>query len=130
MRATLLCVALATAVLAQPGCRIVPGRDVRFEPTPLPVVRAMLDLSALAFQCDQTRVITFMLGNAGSGRAHPHLGITESHHELSHHGRNPEKQNKIREINRFHITQLAYILEKMKSSKNNHDFFDMMRRGG
>lgn len=32
-------------LLAQPGCRRVPGQDVRYEPTPMPVVRAMLQLA-------------------------------------------------------------------------------------
>jgi transcription termination factor Rho len=25
---------------------------------------------------------------------------------------------------------MEFMLEKMKATKNNHDFFDMMRRGG
>jgi transcription termination factor Rho len=28
------------------------------------------------------------------------------------------------------IESMEFILEKMKSTKNNLDFFDMMRRGG
>ena len=28
------------------------------------------------------------------------------------------------------IESMAFILDKMKQSKNNIDFFDMMRRGG
>ena len=76
-------------------------------------VRAMLDLSALAFQCDQTRVITFMLGNAGSGRAHPHLGITESHHELSHHMSVPATLDKLTRIDTWELEQLAYLLGRL-----------------
>lgn len=76
-------------------------------------VRAMLDLSALAFQCDQTRVITFMIGNAGSGRAHPHLGITEAHHELSHHMSVPTTLDKLTAINTWEIEQLAYLAGKL-----------------
>jgi len=41
--------------------------------------------------------------------------VPEGHHDMSHHGRDPVKQDKIRQINRFHVTQLAYLLEKMKS---------------
>ena len=31
--------------------------------------------------------------------------------------RDPVKQEKVRKINRFHVTQLACVLEKMKSIK-------------
>jgi transcription termination factor Rho len=31
---------------------------------------------------------------------------------------------------RDEIEAMEFILEKMKATKNNHDFFDMMRRGG
>ena len=36
---------LAVALLATAACRTIPGRDVRYEPTPMPVVRAMLKLA-------------------------------------------------------------------------------------
>ncbi len=76
-------------------------------------VRAMLDLSALAFQCDQTRVITFMLGNAGSGRSYPHLGIGEGHHELSHHQSVPATIAKLAAIDKWEVEQLAYLAGKL-----------------
>ena len=47
-------------------------------------VRQMRELMVLALQCDQTRVITYMLGNAASNRPFPWLGINDSHHVLSH----------------------------------------------
>ena len=34
-------------LVAGAACRTVPGRDVRYEPTPMPVVRAMLELAAV-----------------------------------------------------------------------------------
>ena len=37
--------ALMAILVATPGCRTIPGKDVRYEPTPMPVVRAMLDLA-------------------------------------------------------------------------------------
>ena len=37
---------LVLGLLASIGCETVPGRDVRFEPTPMPVVRALLELAA------------------------------------------------------------------------------------
>lgn len=79
--------------------------------------RLLGDMMVLAFQADLTRVCTFMLANDGSNKPYPMIQITEGHHELSHHGRNPDKIGKIRQINRYHITQLAYVLDKMKSIK-------------
>jgi len=78
-------------------------------------VRLMGDLMVLAFQNDLTRVCTFMMANEGSNKTYRFLGVPEGHHQLSHHGNDPEKQNKIRKINRFHVTQFAYIVERLKS---------------
>jgi hypothetical protein len=77
-------------------------------------VRLMLDLLALAFQTDQTRVGTFVLANDGSNRPYKFLGVPEGHHDLSHHQGDAKKHAKIRQINRFHVSQLAYLLEKLK----------------
>jgi hypothetical protein len=78
-------------------------------------LRMMCDLMVLAFQADVTRVCTFVLANEGSNRPYPFLGIKDGHHDLSHHGGDEAKKAKIRQINIFHTTQLAYLLERMKS---------------
>lgn len=78
-------------------------------------IRLMADLLVLAFQTDTTRVCTFVLANEGSGKPYPFIGVSEGHHDLSHHGNNAEKKEKIAKINRFHATQLAYLLDRMKS---------------
>ncbi len=77
--------------------------------------RLMYDLMALSFQADVTRISTFMMANAGSNRSYPELGVSDGHHGLSHHGRDKEKQAKISKINRFHMEQFAYFLEKLAS---------------
>ncbi len=77
-------------------------------------IRLLCDLIVLAFQADVTRVATFVLANEGSNKPYPFIGVSEGHHELSHHGRNQTKLQKIRDINRFHTTQLAYLLEKLR----------------
>jgi hypothetical protein len=78
-------------------------------------IRLMMDLLVLAFQTDLTRVATFPLANDGSNRPYKLIGVSEGHHDLSHHGGDPNKHAKIRKINTFHIQQLAYMLEKMKN---------------
>jgi len=80
-------------------------------------IRLMADLMVLAFQTDTTRVCTFVLANEGSNKPYPFINVREGHHDLSHHGNSEEKKTKIREINRFHTTQLAYLLGRLKAVK-------------
>ena len=77
--------------------------------------RLMADMMVLAFQSDTTRVCTFMLANEGSNRSYKNIGIADGHHSLSHHQGDHAKQMKIREINRFHIQQFAYLLGRLSS---------------
>ena len=77
--------------------------------------RLMCDMMVLAFQSDTTRVCTFMLANEGSNRSYRNVGVSDGHHSLSHHQGDHAKQMKIRDINRFHIQQFAYILNRLRS---------------
>lgn len=79
-------------------------------------IRLMFDLLALAFQTDVTRIATFMYANEGSNRSYAFLGAPEGHHDLSHHGNDPEKHEKLAKINAFHIEQFAYFLDRLKAS--------------
>jgi hypothetical protein len=76
-------------------------------------IRLMCDLLVLAFQADVTRVATFVLANEGSNKPYPFIGVPEGHHDLSHHGGNPEKQAKIRSINLFHAGHVAHLLQRL-----------------
>jgi hypothetical protein len=80
-------------------------------------MRLMFDLLALAFQTDSTRVASYIMAHDGSNRPYPFIGVPDGHHDLSHHGGDEEKKGKIARINRFHITQFAYFLQKLKSIK-------------
>jgi len=96
----------------------IPEGQVR--PTGLPQdyaehVRLMLDMMVLAFRTDTTRIGTFMFANETSGRSYPNVGVSEGHHEVSHHAGNAEKHDKIRRINRFHIELFAGFLDKLKA---------------
>ena len=79
-------------------------------------IRLMADLMVLAFQSDLTRISTFVLANEGSNKSYAFIGVSEGHHDLSHHGNDKEKQAKISKINQFHVAQLAYFLDKLKST--------------
>jgi hypothetical protein len=80
-------------------------------------LRLMADLLVLAFQTDTTRISTFMFAHDGSNRPYPFIGVSEGHHDLSHHEGKEEKKAKIAKINRFHIEQFAYLLKRLKSLK-------------
>ena len=80
--------------------------------------KLMIDLIALAFQSDTTRISTFMFGNAVSGVNFRFLeGVTDSHHEVSHHSNNADKLRQYALINRWHVDQYAYLLRKLRDMK-------------
>lgn len=80
--------------------------------------RLMMDMIAVAFQSDTTRVSTFMFGNAVSGINFRFLeGVTNSHHEISHHSKEADKLHQYHLINRWHIEQYAYLLRKLRDMK-------------
>jgi len=78
--------------------------------------KLMFDLQVLAYQCDLTRVITFMMIREISNRSYPEVGVSDAHHALSHHGGVPEKIARLAKINAYHTQMLAYYLEKLRST--------------
>ncbi len=76
-------------------------------------LRLMCDLMVLAFETDSTRASSFMITKEATDRNYPWLGFTDGHHELSHHGNDEEKNRKLREIDRYHVSILAYMIERM-----------------
>ena len=77
-------------------------------------LRLMADLLVLAFRADLTRVATFVFANDGSNRSYGAIGVPEGHHDLSHHGQDSRKLEKVRAINRFHVEQYAYLVGRLK----------------
>jgi hypothetical protein len=78
--------------------------------------KLMMDLQVIAYQTDMTRVITFMLGKAGSNRSYRSLGVSDGHHTLSHHMNDPEKIEKIAKIDAHLVKTFTYYLEKLQST--------------
>lgn len=103
-------VRIATEVPTQclPGVKPGGYTDIRDKTT------QMLDLIAYAFQCDLTRVATFMMQNAGSDYTYGFLGMTDGHHSMSHHGGDATKLSKLTKIDTWEVTQLAHLLGKLK----------------
>ena len=78
--------------------------------------KLMIDLQAIAFQADLTRVISFMMAREGSNRSYRSIGISDGHHSITHHMNDPEKIEKVAKINTHHVETFAYMLEKLRST--------------
>jgi hypothetical protein len=79
--------------------------------------KLMMDLLALAYQTDLTRISTFMLAREVSGRAYPEIGVSDSHHPLSHHQDEAAKLERLHKINEYQFRQFAYLVDKLASMK-------------
>jgi hypothetical protein len=81
-------------------------------------VRLMLDMIALSFRSDTTRIATFMFGNAVSNVNFRWLeGVSGAHHDMSHHSNDPDKLRQYQLINKWYVAQYAYLLRKLQESK-------------
>jgi hypothetical protein len=80
--------------------------------------RTVYDLMVLAFQTDVTRVATFSLGGEGDAFAIPEIGITESRHQLSHHGGDAGYMEKLTNYDTFAIEQFSYFLTRLAETKD------------
>jgi Protein of unknown function (DUF1552) len=79
-------------------------------------VTLLFDLLAVAYQADLTRVFTFMLGRELSQRTYPHIGVTEPHHSISHHGNRPPAIEGHAKVNTYHLTLFAKFIERLRST--------------
>ncbi len=98
---------LPTGPACTPGAPPAPPTDIRAH------TQAMLDLIVKAFECDLTRVATFMLNNGLSNYPFNFLGISEGHHSLSHHQGIASNLSQLATINRWEVSQFAYLLQEL-----------------
>ena len=96
--------------------RELPGAPVGVPDSFAEHVRLMFDLQAVAFASDITRVFAFKLGRDGSSRAYPESGVTNGFHPASHHQDREDRIREFEKINRYHIAQLPYFLDKLKKT--------------
>ena len=78
--------------------------------------RILMDLIALAFAADTTRAFSFKLGRDASGRAYPESGVATGFHNASHHGEREDRIMDFAKINRYHVSMVPYLLEKLKNT--------------
>ncbi len=79
-------------------------------------LRLMFDMMVLAFKTDSTRISTFLMAHDGSNRSFQDIGVSDGHHSLSHHQRNPKNLEKLAKIDLFYMEQLAYFLDRLKNT--------------
>ncbi|MDA1163546.1 MAG: DUF1552 domain-containing protein [Planctomycetota bacterium] len=95
--------------------------DVTSEGEPRDYYRNMFDLIALAFDADITRSVAFMLNREdgmGISDTFPlKLGLTRTHHSLSHAG-DKDGQLEFARYDRFLSEQLAYFFGRLQEYKD------------
>ncbi len=82
-------------------------------------VKVMYDLARLAFATDSTRCITLMLDSVSTPVVEGLAGanITESYHNLSHHGKAEDKRGQLTTLDTWHMKRLAGLYADFKAVK-------------
>lgn len=79
------------------------------------IAKAQLDMLAMAFACDLTRVASVQWTTVQTGKVFSWLGITQTHHDLSHSSiSDKDSEQKLVNIGNWHAQQLAYLMGKLK----------------
>jgi len=79
-------------------------------------LKAMYDLARLAFETDSTRAISLMLNSVATpvvtidGET-----ITDSYHNLSHHGKADEKLSQLKVLDEWHMKLLNNLFSDLKA---------------
>ena len=83
-------------------------------------VKLMYDMARLAFETDSSRLITIMLDSVNSPAIEVEgTKITDSYHNLSHHGKSEAKLDQLKAIDEWHMKLLANLFTELKSVKEN-----------
>jgi hypothetical protein len=77
--------------------------------------RLMFDLIYLAIQTDSTRLITMLL--LGTSQVPPIPGVSLGHHDLSHHGKDPQKIAQLRTLEIEKLKTVNELLQKLKNTQ-------------
>ena len=85
-------------------------------------VRLMYGMAQLAFETDSTRLITLLLDSVNSPAIDvPEVTTTDSYHNLSHHGKSPDKIKQLKAIDEEHMKHLAQLFGGLKGVRENGD---------
>jgi hypothetical protein len=81
-------------------------------------LKAMYDLARLSFETDSTRAITLMLNSVATPVVTiDGATITDSYHNLSHHGKAEEKLAQLKVLDEWHMKLLANLFGDLKAVK-------------
>src|ERR671937_1048585 len=109
----------AKATAQVPEIDLPPGIPESFDEH----IKLHFDMTALAFRADITRVATLLGARDLTARVYtfpkselfPNGGVSSSFHGASHHQEDPVQIKFYADINRYHVSTLAYFAEKLKS---------------
>jgi Protein of unknown function (DUF1552) len=76
----------------------------------------MFDLLAVAWQADITRVFSYMLNRDVSQRVYPEIEISEPHHAMSHHGRDPKQLAGLITLNTWQVSLFSKFVERLSNT--------------
>jgi hypothetical protein len=77
-------------------------------------IKMLFDLQVLAWQADITRVTTLLMAKELSGATYPNSTVRDAFHTLSHHSNQKANKDRFAVLNRYHVTVLTYLIEKLK----------------
>jgi hypothetical protein len=78
-------------------------------------IKLMFDLQVLAWQANITRVTTLLMAKELSNAVYPKSGVRDAFHILSHHSNLRENMDRFAVLNRYHVTLLTYLLNKLQA---------------
>jgi hypothetical protein len=81
-------------------------------------IDSLTELTVLTLQCDLTRYVTFMLGNAGSNRNYGFIGAAGAHHEISHHQSRQDNFDKLVTIGRWEVERFAHLVRRLSETSD------------
>jgi hypothetical protein len=76
----------------------------------------LFDLQVLAYKTEITRISTLMLARENSNARFPRSGVSEGFHNASHHSNERANMDQFAMLNRYHVTQFAKFLEKLRTT--------------
>jgi hypothetical protein len=77
-----------------------------------------LELMALSWQTNQTRVVTFRMANEVSMRVYNWLDVSEAFHPLSHHSEDPEKIQRLLRVQVYHTERMAKFVKRLRETRD------------
>jgi hypothetical protein len=89
------------------------------------LVDVQFEMLALAFQTGQTRIASMRMIKEASMRTFPSMQVDEAFHPLSHHGEDPDKQEKLARVQTYQVDRFARFAKRLASIKEgNHNLLD------